>query len=76
MATHPIERDPDKLGGQPVLRGTRIPVAILFDYLRTGKGIDEFLAQYDVERRLVEAVIDRAEQALNDDTASENHVTA
>jgi uncharacterized protein (DUF433 family) len=59
-----------------VLRGTRIPVAILFDYLRTGKGIDEFLAQYDVERRLVEAVIDRAEQALNDDTASENHVTA
>ncbi len=29
-----IERDPARLGGVPVFRGTRVPVKSLFDHLR------------------------------------------
>jgi uncharacterized protein (DUF433 family) len=54
-----VERDPDKLGGAWVFRGTRIPVAALFENLRDGATVDEFLDWFPgVERTQVEAVLD------------------
>ncbi|MFO7538213.1 MAG: DUF433 domain-containing protein [Chloroflexota bacterium] len=54
-----VERDPDKLGGAWVFRGTRIPVAALFENLRNGATVDEFLDWFPgVERAQVEAVLD------------------
>jgi uncharacterized protein (DUF433 family) len=54
-----VERDPDKLGGAWVFRGTRIPVAALFENLRDGATVDEFLDWFPgVERAQVEAVLD------------------
>jgi uncharacterized protein (DUF433 family) len=54
-----VERDPDKLGGAWVFRGTRIPVAALFENLRDGATVDEFLGWFPgVERAQVEAVLD------------------
>ena len=36
----------DILGGVPVFKGTRVPIAALFDYLEDGDSIDEFLLDF------------------------------
>ena len=41
---HPIEVSTDVQGGTPVFRGTRVPIAILFDHLEAGASLEEFLA--------------------------------
>ena len=38
-----VERHPEKLGGAWVFRGTRVPLAALFENLRDGASIDQFL---------------------------------
>jgi uncharacterized protein (DUF433 family) len=54
-----IERDPDRVSGAWVFRGTRVPVAALFENLRDGATVDEFLEWFPgVERVQVEAVLD------------------
>ena len=51
--TQLFEINPQKLGGEPVFRGTRIPIALLFDYLETGHTVEEFIAAYDIDPDLV-----------------------
>ncbi len=41
-----IERDPNKVSGVWVFRGTRVPVAALFENLRDGASVDEFLVWF------------------------------
>jgi len=38
-----ITSDPEVLGGEPVFRGTRVPVASLFEHLSGDCSLDEFL---------------------------------
>ena len=39
------------MGGMPVFKGTRVSISYLFDLLKEGKTVDEFLSQYaPVER--------------------------
>ena len=53
-----IERNPDKVSGAWVSRGTRVPVAALFENLRDGASVDEFLTWFPgVNRSPVEAVL-------------------
>ena len=40
-----INIDPEILGGTPVFRGTRTPIQVLFDYLRSSS-LDDFLRGY------------------------------
>lgn len=59
-----VERDPEKLSGAWVFRGTRVPVEALFENLRDGATVPEFLSWFPgVERSQVEAVLD-AEASL------------
>jgi uncharacterized protein (DUF433 family) len=61
-----VERDPIKLSGAWVFRGTRVPVAALFENLRDGATIDEFLDWFPgVERSQVEAVLDHELKMLD-----------
>ena len=54
-----VERDPEKVSGAWVFRGTRVPVAALFENLRAGASISDFLKWFPgVEREQVEAVLD------------------
>ena len=46
-----IESDPEKLGGTPVFRGTRVPVQNLFDYLEGGDSLDIFLDDFPTVSR-------------------------
>ena len=41
-----ITIDNDILGGQPVFKGTRVPVESLFDHLEVGVSLDEFLDDF------------------------------
>jgi uncharacterized protein (DUF433 family) len=41
-----ITIDPDILSGQPVFKGTRVPVESLFDHLEAGVSLDEFLDDF------------------------------
>lgn len=53
-----VERNPDKLGGAWVFRGTRVPVSALFENLRDGATIEEFLIWFPgVKKPQVEAVL-------------------
>jgi uncharacterized protein (DUF433 family) len=61
-----VERDPNKLGGAWVFRGTRVPIAALFENLQDGATVDEFLAWFPgVERIQVEAVLDHVLEKFN-----------
>jgi uncharacterized protein (DUF433 family) len=54
-----VERHPDKVSGAWVFRGTRVPVAALFENLRDGATIEEFLTWFPgVRRSQVEAVLE------------------
>jgi uncharacterized protein (DUF433 family) len=41
-----VVSDPGILGGKPVFAGTRVPVAILFDYLADNLSLDYFLETF------------------------------
>ncbi|MCS3635920.1 uncharacterized protein (DUF433 family) [Salinibacter ruber] len=53
-----VEKSPEKLGGTPVFRGTRIPVYVFIDYLKEGYSVEEFLGQYDVAPDVVYGFLD------------------
>ncbi len=49
------------LGGIPCFAGTRVPIDILFDHLKQGYNLAEFLADFpSVKREQAEAVLDLA----------------
>jgi uncharacterized protein (DUF433 family) len=41
-----IETDPEILGGTPVIRGTRIPVSLIYDLARLDYTVDQMLEFY------------------------------
>ena len=54
-----IESHPDVVGGAWVFRGTRVPVSALFENLRDGATVDQFLEWVPgVRRGDVEALLD------------------
>jgi uncharacterized protein (DUF433 family) len=53
-----------RLGGEPCFAGRRVPVQTLFDYLKAGQSLNEFLDDFPtVSREHAIAVIDQASQA-------------
>jgi uncharacterized protein (DUF433 family) len=56
-----VESVPGKVSGAWVLRGTRMPVATIFENLEAGANIDDILEWFDgITREQVVAVIDFA----------------
>ncbi|MFN8482121.1 MAG: DUF433 domain-containing protein [Anaerolineae bacterium] len=54
-----VEHDPRRVSGAWVFRGTRVPVAALFENLRDGATLDQFLEWFPVvERSQAEPVLD------------------
>jgi uncharacterized protein (DUF433 family) len=63
-----VERDPEKVSGSWVFRGTRVPVVTLFENLEGGASIDDFLSWFPgVTREQVEAVLEYTIQSLQTD---------
>ena len=61
-----IERHPNVVSGAWVFRGTRVPIRALFENLRDGATIDQFLQWFpDVTRQQVQAVFDHEAHELS-----------
>jgi len=61
-----VERDADKVSGAWVFRGTRVPVAALFENLKDGASVDDFLVYFPgVRREQIEAVLQHEMTAAN-----------
>jgi uncharacterized protein (DUF433 family) len=61
----------ERLGGTPVLAGTRVPVQALLDYLEGGDSLDDFLMDFpSVTREHAIAVLEAAKSALFAKTAA------
>jgi uncharacterized protein (DUF433 family) len=60
-----VESVPGKVGGAWVFRGTRIPVAAVFENLEDGLTIDQIVQMFDgLTREQVRAVLDFAAYSL------------
>ena len=60
-----VERQPDKVSGAWLFKGTRVPVKALFENIEAGARIDDFLEWFPgVSREQVEAVLQHAELSL------------
>jgi len=60
-----VESVPGKLSGAWVLRGTRMPVATIFENLEAGANIDDIMAWFDgLNRGQIVAVLDFAARSL------------
>jgi uncharacterized protein (DUF433 family) len=59
---------PEIQSGEPVFSGTRVPIKNLFDYLKGGESIDEFLDDFPSVRK--EQVIELLSLAENTFTLS------
>jgi len=59
-----VESIPGKVSGAWVFRGTRLPVATIFENLEDGLSIDEIMEQFDVTREQINAVLDFAARSL------------
>jgi uncharacterized protein (DUF433 family) len=60
-----VERDPERVSGAWVFRGTRIPVAALFQNLEDGVQVDQFVEWFPgVTLQQVRTVLEHAAQSL------------
>lgn len=59
-----VESIPGKVSGAWVFRGTRLPVATIFQNLEDGLTIEEIMEQFDVTRDQINAVLDFAARSL------------
>jgi uncharacterized protein (DUF433 family) len=60
-----VERVPGKVSGAWLFKGTRVPVAALFENLEGGADIDEFLQWFPgVTREQIECVLAHAQHGL------------
>ncbi len=61
-----ITRHREIRGGTPVFTDTRVPVAVLLDYLADGQPLDHFLEQYpSIPREQVEQALDEMKGPLS-----------
>jgi uncharacterized protein (DUF433 family) len=59
-----VESVPGRVSGAWVFRGTRMPVATVFENLEDGMTIDAIVEQFAVTREQVKAVLDFAARSL------------
>ncbi len=65
LPTPLVTTSTDWLGGEPCFTGRRVAVKALFDYLKAGHTLEEFLGDFpSVSREHAVAVIDLANRAV------------
>jgi uncharacterized protein (DUF433 family) len=60
-----VESIPGKVSGAWVFKGTRTPVAIIFENLEDGMTIDDVIEQFPVTREQIKAVLEFAARSLD-----------
>jgi uncharacterized protein (DUF433 family) len=63
MMERVVVRDPEVMHGMPVFRGTRVPFQTLFDYLKGGETLEDFLEGFPtVSRETALRALEEAKQ--------------
>lgn len=66
-----ISTSPEVMSGTPVFTGTRVPIATLFEYLKAGDSVDDFLEGFPtVTREAVVSLLEEAGRRLLTDAAA------
>jgi len=66
-----IEVNPEKVSGEPVFAGTRVPIQNLFDYLEGGDSLEDFLEGFPpVTRHQAVQVLELAKRSLLKDSTA------
>lgn len=66
-----VEVDEKKVGGVMVFKGTRVPVRNLFDYLKAGESVKDFLEDFpSVSYEQVREVLQKAETVVEGESAA------
>jgi uncharacterized protein (DUF433 family) len=60
-----VESTPERRSGAWVFRGTRMPVATVFENLEAGSSIEEIVEQFHVTREQVQSVLEFAARSLD-----------
>jgi uncharacterized protein (DUF433 family) len=60
-----VESIPGKVSGAWVFRGTRLPVATVFENLEAGASIEEIAEWFDVAPEQIKAVLEFAARSLD-----------
>lgn len=72
-----ITIDQEVLGGQPVFKGTRVPIDTLFDHLEAGVSLVEFLDDFPtVTKQQAIATLEIANKFLTSKNAAKLYETA
>jgi uncharacterized protein (DUF433 family) len=69
---HAVESIQGKVGGAWVFRGTRLPVATVIENLED-LGVEEVMAQFDVSREQIAAVLDFVAESLRGPAPADAH---
>ncbi len=65
MKNEVVQIDKNILGGTPCFAGTRVPIRSLFDHLKLGYSIDQFLEQFPtVKREQVDALLQQSSEQV------------
>ena len=60
-----IESNPEILGGKPIIKGTRIPVALIYELIGLNYSIDKIQEEYPhLDRQVILKVLELGNDAL------------
>ncbi|HEU5369462.1 MAG TPA: DUF433 domain-containing protein [Ktedonobacterales bacterium] len=78
MIEHPrIERDPEIMNGKPVIKGTRMPVAIILERLADRRTVEDLLDDYPfLTEEDIYAALEYATDVVNAQAEHEERVSA
>jgi uncharacterized protein (DUF433 family) len=62
-----IISDKEILGGEAVIKGTRIPVALILGHLAAGMGTDEIVYEYDLTIEDIRAALGYAAKRIGEE---------
>ena len=71
-----VESVPGKVSGAWVFRGTRMPVATVFENLEAGASVEQIMEWFDVTREQVVAVLEFAARSLDAPVSPHPHIPA
>ena len=61
-----IVRDPEICGGQPTIKGTRVLVLDILDWIKEGEGFDEILSNFpSITLDDIKAIIEYAKEMIS-----------
>jgi len=70
-----VESIPGKVSGAWVFKGTRMPVATVFENLEAGLSVEEVIEEFSVTREQINAVLHFAAQSLGTPIPLSAHAT-